>query len=39
MSIIATGSDKSVLYQVTFDISAINDPSNNVTAPANAIGA
>ena len=39
MSILAVGSDKSVLYQITFDISNINDPSNNVTAPANAIGA
>ena len=39
MSILAIGSDKSVLYQITFDISNINDPSNNVTAPANAIGA
>jgi hypothetical protein len=39
MSILAVGSDKSVLYQITFDISNINDPSNNITAPANAIGA
>ena len=39
MSILAVGSDKSVLYQVTFDISNINDPANSITAPANAIGA
>jgi hypothetical protein len=39
MSILAVGSDKSVLYQITFDISNINDPSNSITAPANAIGA
>jgi hypothetical protein len=39
MSILAVGSDKSVLYQITFDISNINDPSNNVTAPTNVMGA
>lgn len=39
MSILAIGSDKSVLYEITFDISNINDPSNNVTAPTNVLGA
>jgi hypothetical protein len=38
MSIIATAGDKTVAYQITFDLSNINDPANKVTAPANAIG-
>ena len=38
MSIIATASDKTVAYQVTFDISNVNDPSIKITAPANVSG-
>jgi hypothetical protein len=38
MSIIAVASDKSIAYQIVFDLTNINDPANKVTAPANAIG-
>ena len=36
--IMAVASDKSVAYEIKFDLSNVNDPSNKVTAPANAIG-
>ena len=38
MTIMAVASDKSVAYEIKFDLSNVNDPSNKVTAPANAIG-
>jgi hypothetical protein len=33
MSIIAVASDKTIAYEIKFDITNVNDPSNKVTAP------
>jgi hypothetical protein len=38
MAMVATLSDKSIGYEVLFDISNINDPANTVTAPTNLFG-
>jgi hypothetical protein len=35
MSILAKASDNSILYEIQFDITNINDPANKVTAPTN----
>ena len=38
MTILATASDKTVAYEIKFDITNINSPSNQITAPSNVIG-
>ncbi len=38
MSVIGIGADKSVVYQMSFDITHVNDPANKVTAPTNVVG-
>ena len=35
MSILAKVSDNSIVYEIQFDITNINDPANTVTAPTN----
>jgi hypothetical protein len=37
-SVIATAADKSVAYEVAFDLTNVNDPSNTITAPTNVTG-
>ena len=38
MSILATASDKTVAYEIKFDITNVNSSSNKITAPTNVIG-
>jgi hypothetical protein len=38
MAIVATASDKSVAYEIKFDLSNVNDPANKITAPTNVTG-
>jgi hypothetical protein len=38
LSILAKGSDSSVVYKILFDITYVNDPANKVTAPTNVTG-
>ena len=38
MDIVATASDKSIAYEIKFDITNVNDPANKVTAPTNVTG-
>jgi hypothetical protein len=38
MSILAKASDNSIVYEIQFDITNINDPANKVTAPTNVTG-
>jgi hypothetical protein len=38
MAIVATASDNSVVYEVQFDLTNVNDPANQVTAPTNVTG-
>ncbi len=38
MAIMATASDKSVAYEIQFDLSNVNDPANKITAPTNVTG-
>jgi hypothetical protein len=37
-SVIGVAADKSVAYQVSFDLTNVNDPGNKITAPANMLG-
>ena len=37
MSIIAVASDKTIAYEIKFDITNVNDPANKVTAPAKVL--
>jgi hypothetical protein len=37
-SVIGTAADKSVAYQVSFDITNVNDSGNKITAPTNVMG-
>jgi hypothetical protein len=39
VAIVATAADKSLAYEMSFDLSNINDPSNSVTVPTNVSGA
>jgi hypothetical protein len=39
MAMIATATDKSVAYEILFDLTNVNDPANKVTAPTNVMGA
>jgi hypothetical protein len=39
MAVVATASDNSLVYEVKFDLTNVNDPANKVTAPANVTGA
>jgi hypothetical protein len=38
-AVIAKAADKSVVYEMTFDLTNVNDPANSVTAPSNVVGA
>ncbi len=38
MAIIGTAADKSIVYEILFDITNVNDPGNKVTAPSNVTG-
>ena len=38
MAIIGTAADKSIAYEILFDITNVNDPANKVTAPTNVTG-
>ena len=38
LSILAKASDSSVVYQILFDITNVNDPANKVTAPTKVTG-
>ena len=38
MAIIGTAADKSIAYEVLFDLTNVNDPANKVTAPTNVTG-
>jgi hypothetical protein len=38
-AIVAKATDSSVAYEMTFDLSNINDPANSVVAPTNVVGA
>jgi len=38
MAIIGTAADKSIAYEILFDITNVNDPANVVTAPTNVTG-
>lgn len=38
-AIVAKVTDGSVAYEMTFDLSNINDPANSVVAPSNVVGA
>jgi len=37
MSIIATAADKTIVYEIKFDITNVNDQSNKVTAPTSVL--
>ena len=39
VAIVAKATDKSVAYELSFDLTNVNDPSNSVTAPTNITGA
>lgn len=39
MAIVAKAADDSVVYEMLFDITNINDPANKVTAPTDVMGA
>jgi hypothetical protein len=38
-AVVAKAADNSVAYEMTFDLSNVNDPANNVVAPTNVVGA
>ena len=38
-AIIAKAADGSIAYEMSFDLTNVNDPANNVTAPTNVVGA
>jgi hypothetical protein len=38
MAIIGTAADKSIAYEILFNITNVNDPSNTVTKPTNVAG-
>jgi len=38
MAIVANASDNSIVYEVLFDITNVNDAANKITAPANVTG-
>jgi hypothetical protein len=38
MAIIGTAADKSIAYEIVFNITNVNDPANKVTAPTNVTG-
>jgi hypothetical protein len=39
VAVVAKAADNSVAYEMTFDLSNINDPANSVVAPTNVVGA
>ena len=38
-AVVAEAADNSVAYEMTFDLSNVNDPANSVVAPTNVVGA
>jgi hypothetical protein len=39
MAVFGRAGDKSIVYEILFDISNVDDPANKVTVPANVTGA
>jgi hypothetical protein len=38
-AVVAKAADNSIAYEMTFDLSNVNDPANSVVAPTNVVGA